>query len=94
MVLALYFTGQAFGLDPRFWLTIILSPLIFLSGILPLAPNNIGWTEYIGSFIWASQGIGHGGNLWMAFRVVYILVSLSGLIVYLRLRAGALSYES
>ena len=94
MVLALYFTGQAFGLDPRFWLTIILSPLIFLSGLLPLAPNNIGWTEYIGSFMWASQGMGQGGNLWMAYRVVCILVSLSGLIVYLRLRAGALSYES
>jgi glycosyltransferase 2 family protein len=93
-VLALYFTGLAFGLDPHFWLTIILSPLILLSGILPLAPNNIGWTEYLGSLIWASQGIGQGGNLWMAYRLVTAFFSLSGLIVYLRLRAGAITHES
>jgi len=92
--LALYFTGRAFGLDPHFWLTLVLSPLIFLSGVLPLSPNNIGWTEYLGSLIWASQGIGQGGNLWMAFRLVTAFFSLSGLIVYLRLKAGALSHES
>jgi uncharacterized protein (TIRG00374 family) len=93
-VLALYFTGRAFGINPNFWLNIILSPVIFLSGVLPLSPNNIGWTEYLGSLIWASQGIGQGGNLWMAYRLVSVFFSLSGLIVYLRLRAGALSYES
>ncbi len=91
--LALYVTGQAFGLHPSFILTIILSPLIFLSGIFPLSPNNIGVTEYLGSLIWASQGIGQGGDLWMAFRLVTVLFSLSGLIIYLRLRAGALSHE-
>jgi uncharacterized protein (TIRG00374 family) len=91
--LALYVTGQAFGLHPSLILTIILSPLIFLSGILPLSPNNIGWTEYLGSLIWASQGMGQGDNLWMAFRLVTVLFSLSGLIIYLRLRAGALSHE-
>jgi uncharacterized protein (TIRG00374 family) len=93
-ILALYVTGQAFGIDSSLWLTIILSPLIFLSGILPLTPNNIGWTEYLGSLIWSSQGIGQGGNLWMAFRLVCALTSLTGLLVYLRLRAGALSHES
>jgi uncharacterized protein (TIRG00374 family) len=92
--LALYFTGRAVGLDPHFWLTMVLSPLIFLSGVLPLSPNNIGWTEYLGSLIWASQGIGQGGNLWMAFRLVTAFFSLSGSIVYLRLKAGALSHES
>jgi glycosyltransferase 2 family protein len=91
--LALYVTGLAFGLQPSLALTIILSPLIFLSGILPLSPNNIGWTEYLGSLIWASQGMGQGGNLWMAFRLVTVLFSLTGLIIYLRLRAGALSHE-
>lgn len=92
--LAVYFTGQAFRLDANFWLTLILSPLIFLSGILPLSPNNIGWTEYLGSIIWASQGIGQGGDLWMAYRLIYVLVSLSGLLFYIRLRAGALPLEN
>ncbi len=91
--LALYVTGLAFGLTPHLLLTIILSPLIFLSGIVPLTPNNIGWTEYLGSLIWASQGLGQGGDLWMAFRLVTVLFSLSGLIIYLRLRAGAWSHE-
>jgi uncharacterized protein (TIRG00374 family) len=92
--LAVYFAGQAFGLDANFWLTLILSPLIFLSGILPLSPNNIGWTEYLGSLIWASQGIGQGGDLWLAYRLIYVLVSLTGLLFYLRLRAGALPHEN
>lgn len=92
--LALYFTGQAFGLDSNFWLTLILAPLIFLSGVLPLSPNNIGWTEYLGSLIWASQGSGQGADLWMGYRLVFILVSLSGLLVYLRFRAGVLPHES
>jgi uncharacterized protein (TIRG00374 family) len=94
VILALFFTGRAFGINPDFWLNLILSPLIFLSGVIPLSPNNIGWTEYLGSLIWASQGIGQGGNLWMAYRLVLVFFSLSGLIVYLRLRAGALSHES
>jgi uncharacterized protein (TIRG00374 family) len=92
--LSLYVTGQAFGLHPSLVMTLILSPLIFLSGIIPLSPNNIGWTEYLGSLIWASQGLGQGGDLWMAFRLVAVLFSLSGLIIYLRLRAGASSHES
>jgi len=91
--LALYVTGLAFGLSPHLFLTIILSPLIFLSGIVPISPNNLGWTEYLGSLIWASQGLGQGGDLWMAFRLVTALFSLSGLIIYLRLKAGALSDE-
>ncbi|MEJ2223774.1 MAG: lysylphosphatidylglycerol synthase transmembrane domain-containing protein [Syntrophobacterales bacterium] len=92
--LAIYFVGQAFGLGANFWITLILSPLTFLSGILPLSPNNIGWTEYLGSLIWASQGISQGGDLWMAYRLMYVLVSLSGLLFYLRLRAGALPHEN
>jgi hypothetical protein len=76
-VLALYFTGRAFGINPNFWLTLVLSPLIFLSGVLPLSQNNIGWMEYLGSLIWASQGIGQGGNLWMAYRLVTAFLALA-----------------
>jgi uncharacterized protein (TIRG00374 family) len=92
--LGVYFASQALGLETNLWLAIILAPLIFLSGIVPLSPNNIGWTEYLGSLIWASQGISQGGDLWMGYRLIYVLVSLGGLLFYIRLRAGALPHES
>ncbi len=82
--LALYFTGQALGLYTGLGLTILLAPLIFLSGVLPVSPGNLGWTEYVGSWLWSSQGLSWGGSLWLAYRVVTVVASLIGLIFYLQ----------
>ncbi|OGP71528.1 MAG: hypothetical protein A2Y80_02475 [Deltaproteobacteria bacterium RBG_13_58_19] len=86
--LALYLISQALGLKTGLLLTMALAPLIFLTGILPLSPGNVGWTEYLGALLWSSQGLSWGGNLWLAYRMVTVLVSLSGLILFLRLKQG------
>ena len=80
---AIYCTGQALGLYTDMGLTILLAPLIFISGVLPVSPGNLGWTEYVGSWLWSSQGLAWGGSLWLAYRVVTAMVSLIGLVFYL-----------
>jgi glycosyltransferase 2 family protein len=83
---SLFLVSRALGLGTGLVMTIILAPLIFITGIIPLSPGNLGWTEYLGSLLWSSQGLGWGGNLWLSYRLVTVLVSLIGLIFFLRLR--------
>ena len=84
--MSLYLVSRALGLEAGLVLTLILALLIFITGIIPMSPGNLGWTEYLGSLLWSSQGLGWGGNLWLTYRLVTVLVSLTGLIFFLRLR--------
>jgi uncharacterized protein (TIRG00374 family) len=84
--IALYLVSRALNLEAGLVLTLILALLIFLTGIIPVSPGNLGWTEYLGSLLWSSQGLGWGGNLWLSYRLVTVLVSLVGLIMFLGLR--------
>lgn len=82
--LALYSIGRGLGLHTGLGLTILLAPLIFFSGLLPVSPGNLGWTEYVGSWLWSSQGFAWGGSLWLAYRAMTVVVSLIGLFFYLQ----------
>ncbi|MGA7562124.1 MAG: lysylphosphatidylglycerol synthase transmembrane domain-containing protein [Desulfobaccales bacterium] len=84
--IALYLVSRALNLEAGLVLTLILALLIFVTGIIPVSPGNLGWTEYLGSLLWSSQGFSWGGNLWLSYRLVTVLVSLTGLIVFLHLR--------
>jgi uncharacterized protein (TIRG00374 family) len=92
--LALYSIGRGLGLHTGLGLTILLAPLIFFSGLLPVSPGNLGWTEYVGSWLWSSQGFAWGGSLWLAYRAVTVAVSLIGLIFYLQSKARKPRNES
>jgi hypothetical protein len=83
---SLYLVSRALGLQSGLAVTIILALLIFVTGVVPLTPGNLGWTEYLGSLLWSSQGLAWGGNLWLSYRLVAVLVSLLGLIFFLRFR--------
>jgi hypothetical protein len=84
--MALYLVSRALNLEAGLVLTLVLALLIFVTGIIPVSPGNLGWTEYLGSVLWSSQGLGWGGNLWLSYRLVTVLVSLTGLILFLGLR--------
>jgi uncharacterized protein (TIRG00374 family) len=84
--MSLYLVSRALDLEAGLVLTLILALLIFVTGIIPVSPGNLGWTEYLGSLLWSSQGLGWGGNLWLSYRLVTALVSLTGLIFFLLLR--------
>ncbi len=84
--MSLYLVDGALDLEAGLVLTLILALLIFVTGIIPVSPGNLGWTESLGSLLWSSQGLGWGGKLWLSYRLVTVLVSLTGLIFFLGLR--------
>ena len=64
--------------------TMILGPLVFLANIVPVSIGNIGWSEYVGYLVWNDHGLVYGGQIWLAQRLVAILVSLPGLLLFLQ----------
>lgn len=58
------------------------SAVVMLFSIVPVTPGNIGWTELIASLGWAAVGSSSGAAVFFYWRVVIILFSLSGAILY------------
>jgi uncharacterized protein (TIRG00374 family) len=63
-----------------------VSSVVMLLSIVPVTPGNIGWTELIASIGWATVGSASGAAVFFYWRVVLILFSLPGAILYLSLR--------
>ena len=83
---ALYLVYLALGGRAGAASIIALAPQVSLAGVIPLTPGNLGLIEYIGSLVWSAQEMARGGDIWLTFRVVTALFSLTGAVAYLRLR--------
>lgn len=59
------------------------SSVVWLFGIIPVTPGNIGWTELVASIGWSVVGSASGGIIFFYWRVVTMLFSLPGGIFYL-----------
>jgi len=57
--------------------------LVMISGILPVTPGNLGWTELIAAAGWASIGSAEGAATFLAWRMITIVCSLPGGLLYL-----------
>lgn len=62
---------------------IAVSSIILLFGIIPVTPGNIGWTELVASIGWSVVGSTMGGVIFFYWRIVCILFSLPGGLLYL-----------
>jgi glycosyltransferase 2 family protein len=71
-----------FGAD-RIYPALVTAPMVMLSGVVPLTPGNIGGAEYLGSILWDLLGVASGGTVWASWRVVTVLTSLFGGVIYL-----------
>jgi uncharacterized protein (TIRG00374 family) len=60
-----------------------VSSIVLLFGIIPLTPGNIGWTELVASIGWSVVGSAAGGIIFFYWRIVSILFSLPGGLLYL-----------
>ena len=68
------------------------SSVIFLFGLVPLTPGNIGWTEFVAGAGCSALGSQGGAALFLAWRIVAILCCLPwGLRYLLRSRASTLT---
>ena len=59
------------------------SSIVLLLGIIPVTPGNIGWTELVASTGWSVVGSAAGGIIFFYWRIVSILFSLPGGLLYL-----------
>lgn len=60
-----------------------VSSIVILFGIIPMTPGNIGWTELVASIGWSVVGSAAGGIIFFYWRIVSILFSLPGGLLYL-----------
>jgi uncharacterized protein (TIRG00374 family) len=60
-----------------------VSSIVMLLGIIPVTPGNIGWTELVASIGWSVVGSTAGGFIFFYWRIVSILCSLPGGLLYL-----------
>lgn len=60
-----------------------ISSIVFLLGIIPVTPGNIGWIELLAAYGWSSVGSDAGAEIFLYWRVITILCSLLGGLLYL-----------
>jgi len=63
----------------------LLSPFIFLAGVIPVTPGNIGWTETVADIIWSIIGVRGGATVFAIWRVIILILSLIGGLFYVRM---------
>lgn len=64
----------------------LVSPLVFFASSIPVTPSNLGWTEAVADAAWGVFGMRGGMIIFLAWRAVTMLVSVSGCAAYLNLR--------
>ncbi len=68
---------------PGFMPLFAVSAIIMLFGVVPVTPGNLGWTELLASFGWSAVGSSVGAEVFLFWRVVTVLCSLPGGVLYL-----------
>lgn len=66
----------------------LVSPLVFFASSIPVTPSNLGWTEAVADAAWGVFGMRGGMVIFLAWRAVTMLVSISGCAAYLNLRGA------
>jgi uncharacterized protein (TIRG00374 family) len=49
------------------------SSIVMLSGVIPVTPGNIGWTEFVATFGWSIVGSNVGATIFFYWRIITLL---------------------
>ncbi len=60
-----------------------VSSIVLIFGIIPVTPGNLGWQELVASIGWSVVGSTAGGFIFFYWRIVNVIFSLPGGILYL-----------
>lgn len=71
------------GSRPDLFSLFSVSAVVILLGVIPVTPGNLGWTELIASFGWSAVGSSAGAEIFFYWRIVVVLCSLPGGLLYL-----------
>lgn len=72
----------------------LVSPLVFFASSIPVTPSNLGWTETVADAAWDVFGLRGGLIIFLVWRVVTVLISLSGGAAYLQLKNQAAAHKT
>ena len=68
---------------PNIVTLIAVSFIVMLLAVIPVTPGNLGWTELIAAFGWSSVGSNVGAEIFVYWRIITVLCSLPGGLLYL-----------
>jgi uncharacterized protein (TIRG00374 family) len=71
-----------YGIDAAL-ASIAVSGIVFATTALPLAPGNIGWTEFAADILFKYMGSEGGAAVFLVWRAVFLIFSLLGGFFYL-----------
>ncbi len=54
-----------------------------LFSVIPVTPGNLGWTELVAAFSWSAVGSNAGATIFLGWRIVTVICSLPGGLVFL-----------
>lgn len=80
LVAGMYFGGQ------NALVALVCAPLVMLSGMVPVTPGNIGWTEIVASSLWSFFHFQGGFSVFLTWRLVCMVFSLGGCLLWLRFK--------
>jgi len=60
-----------------------ISSIVKLLGAIPITPGNIGWIELIAAFGFSAVGSDTGAEIFLYWRLVAVICSLSGLYLFM-----------
>jgi uncharacterized protein (TIRG00374 family) len=78
--------GYALGGMDMALATLLFSPVVMLSAIIPISPGNLGWTEAVAAVVGDAFGNSGGLTVFLLWRIVTMVFSLGGLPVILSSR--------
>lgn len=76
-------TGITDSADKNAVALMAVSSVVMLSGVVPVSPGNIGWTELMATYGWSAVGGSGGAEVFLFWRIVTMICSLPGAIFYL-----------
>src|SRR4030042_1659604 len=82
-VIGIFMIAMALTKQSNIWTSFYLIPLTLLGGFIPITPGGIGWLEYLGYFIYSSFHMPFGAEIFLIWRIIAMIFSLMGLILYL-----------
>ena len=70
-----------------------VSTVVLLLSVIPVTPGNLGWTELMAAFGWSVISSNAGAETFFSWRIVTVLCSLPGGLLYLFFNSGRASAE-
>lgn len=71
------------GNSPNIVSLIAATSIVILFSAIPVTPGNIGWTELVASVGWSIVGSSYGSYIFFYWRILIILFSIPGGLLYL-----------